>query len=130
MKSRLRPIAVAAVRGWTGICTWGLPSAMRESRRAEIESDLWESQFDARPGLSPALQIIMRLLLGIPDDLRWRVAHASITNNVVMLTVAVTTSMFLRAAVWMIDLLKAEQLPVPPRPAVLTAAPPPAPPLP
>ena len=69
--------AVAAVRGWTALYTWGLPGEHREARREEIESDLWESvnDGDADRRTLP-LQIAARLIIGIPDDLGWRNEHA------------------------------------------------------
>ena len=75
-------IAVAAVRAWTAVYTWRLPPELRGRRRAEIESDLWESQraepFDAWL----ALRVIERLLLGVPDDLHWRLEQATAAARV------------------------------------------------
>jgi hypothetical protein len=34
--------AASLVRSWTWLYTCGLPAAVRDARRAEIESDLWE----------------------------------------------------------------------------------------
>jgi hypothetical protein len=69
--------AVAAVRAWTNVYTWGLPVEYREARRDEIESDLWESVHDAASDRRTlALQIAARLVAGIPDDLGWRSEHA------------------------------------------------------
>ena len=128
MKSQLLPVSVALVRAWTRLYTWRLPQSLRESRRAEIESDLWESCHDAGPRLSPAVQVIVRLLLGIPDDLQWRMTHASIVNNFVMIMVALTTTVFLLAALWLVDLARARKLPVPPSlPPLVMPAPPVAP---
>jgi hypothetical protein len=63
-------IAVALV--WVRLYTWRMPRVAREARIAEIESDLWESARDhSRPGALP-IQIAARLLMGVPDDLRWR----------------------------------------------------------
>ena len=64
-------IAMAIVRGWTRLYTWRLPAEARDARRAELESDLWESHLNDR-----AWQVIGRLVLGMPDDLRWRFASA------------------------------------------------------
>lgn len=48
----------------------------RDSRRAEIDSDLWEFHEDARRrGASPAgiaVHMMARLCLGLPHDLLWR----------------------------------------------------------
>ena len=65
-------IAVAVVRAWTCIYTWRLPEPVRERRRAEIESDIWESQHDTPAGQDRALQMIARLVRGVFDDVRWR----------------------------------------------------------
>jgi hypothetical protein len=71
-------LAIACVRGWTWLYTSGLAPAVRSCRRAEIDSDLWESCVDRRPGAErdDALHVLMRLVLGIPDDVRWRVEQA------------------------------------------------------
>jgi hypothetical protein len=60
--------SMALVRWWTAAYTSGLPPAIRDGRRAEVESDLWESTHD--PSGDP--QLFPRFLLGIIDDLRWR----------------------------------------------------------
>ena len=123
MKSSPLRVAAAIVRAWTCVYTWRLPPGVRESRRAEIESDLWECGQDAGHGPSPAVQVVVRLLLGIPDDIQWRMTHASIINNVVMIIVALWTTAFLIGGVWLVDLLKARRLPVPPSPTWPTLAP-------
>jgi hypothetical protein len=67
-------IATCLVRRWTNLYTWGLPPVQRTARQAEIESDLWELEHDpdAARHRSMAVQIVVRLLAGIPDDLAWR----------------------------------------------------------
>ena len=68
--------ALALVRAWTRLYTSGVDPEDRDRRRAEIESDLWEFHEDARRrGCSPegiAIQILGRLLFGIPHDVLWR----------------------------------------------------------
>jgi hypothetical protein len=63
-------------RSWVALYTLGLARDIRDSRFAEIASDLWEQQHDAaREGtrvLAVALSIIGRTLRGIPSDLLWR----------------------------------------------------------
>lgn len=74
--------AVAAVRAWTAVYTWGLPADQRQRRVEEIESDIWESLHD--PGAaatSHALQITRRWIAGIPDDLLWRSEHVHVTGS-------------------------------------------------
>jgi hypothetical protein len=70
-------IAIALVRGWTCLYTCRMAAKLREARRAEIESDLFEFQQDStgRGNLSPTFHVLTRLLLGIPDDLSWRIEH-------------------------------------------------------
>ena len=74
MRSDLRSVAAGLVRAWTRVYTHGLPRAERTARLAEIDSDLWESEHDPRAprGGWAAMQILGRLLIGIPDDLAWR----------------------------------------------------------
>ena len=81
-------ISVAAVRAWTRAYTWHMPPAVREARRAEIESDLWECQTDAAAGPALAIQIIRRLVLGLFDDLRWRIEDVSTDSHVARRTLA------------------------------------------
>lgn len=66
-------IASAIVRGWTRVYTWRLPLHVREARRAEIESDLWEFAQDEarRRAVSPELHVLARLVGGVPHDLAW-----------------------------------------------------------
>src|SRR5216110_327509 len=70
MRSDLRPVAAGLVRAWTRVYTHGLPRAERTARLAEIDSDLWESEHDPRAprGGWAAMQILGRLLIGIPDE--------------------------------------------------------------
>ncbi len=69
-------LAIGLTRWWVRLYTKGLPPEMRDARRAEIESDLWEQGEDATAnGSQPdetALQVFVRLLLGTPADLTWR----------------------------------------------------------
>jgi putative ABC transport system permease protein len=63
-------------RRWVRLCTAGLPAAIRERRRAEIDSEIWEQKREAvEAGLRPAV-ISARLLAGVfrgtLDDLKWR----------------------------------------------------------
>jgi hypothetical protein len=66
-------LATGAVRAWTRLYTWRLKPSDREARRAEIESDLWEHLNAEHGDRSLPLEIVSRLMLGIPDDMRWRV---------------------------------------------------------
>jgi hypothetical protein len=107
-------LAIVLVRTWTHVYTWRLPDAIRESRRAEIESDLWESQHDRADGFASAFLVLARLLVGIPDDVAWRVAHRG-RFDIVMGTIAATV--FVMTALFLVDLGRARRLPVPPAPA-------------
>jgi TonB family protein len=79
MKPPILRAAIAVVRLWTHIYTYRLPCALREARRAEVASDIWHSVHDPDRG-SPsrlALHVILRLLLGVPDDLGWRLEQSN-----------------------------------------------------
>ena len=69
----------AAVRGWVGFYTLGLPDAMQRRRRDEVAGDLADETLDAvRRGELGALRRrrLLRCLLGIPADLSWRLLDA------------------------------------------------------
>jgi uncharacterized protein (TIGR03435 family) len=72
-------VAIAIVRAWTSFYTWRMSATLRQERRAEIESDLWEFQRDAgeNHSLNVAAHVLLRFLLGIPDDVGWRVEHTT-----------------------------------------------------
>lgn len=78
--------ATSLTRAWVRFYTLGVARTNRERRRGEIESDLWEHRGDALDGgTRPArigLQILGRLLRGVPSDIAWRVraegAHMSL----------------------------------------------------
>lgn len=75
MTRQLVRASASAVALWTRIYTAGMETDLRDRRRAEIESDLWESQQETRPASSLAVDLIARLVRGIPSDLRWRSEH-------------------------------------------------------
>jgi hypothetical protein len=128
-------LAIATVRLWTRAYTWRLPPALRDARRDEIESDLWESQHDRAAGLggSVALAIFARLIAGIPDDLGWRIEYAGTGLRQVHVALAVG----IMAVLW-VGLVVASRTPqIPPVPdaplwswqvAFRDAPPPPPPP--
>lgn len=68
--------ATTLARAWVRLYTIGLPSALRETRRAEIDSDLWEHEHEARntgrAAAVAAMEIILRVLTGVAHDVRWR----------------------------------------------------------
>ena len=67
------------VRRWVALYTRGLPPSIRDRRRAEIESDLWAHADEAAAlGRAPAaldIEMLLRLVMGVPADLAWRRSH-------------------------------------------------------
>jgi hypothetical protein len=124
---------VHLARVWTRVYTSDLDPAVRDTRRAEIESDLWESHEDARhrghSASAIALEILGRLLLGVPHDVLWsleqpRARPWPVRRVAFMGAVAVA----LLAALWVVSVLQTGPLPPPPPSMTFIAAPPPAPP--
>lgn len=69
----------AVVRTWVAIYTAGLPAAMRQRRRDELDGDLADEALDAvRRGRQASLrgQRIVRVVAGAPADLVWRFVDA------------------------------------------------------
>jgi hypothetical protein len=73
------PLLVRVAEGWVALYTRGLPIEIRDDRRAELRSDLWEHRRHAAAGgqgrLRWSLQVGGRVVRGIPDDLWWRFAQ-------------------------------------------------------
>src|SRR5690349_19258531 len=72
-------LAVAIVRAWVRAYTWGLSEAIAETRRQEIDADLWSFVHDPANGpnrLRLGTNIITRALLGAWDDIAWRAGQA------------------------------------------------------
>ena len=69
---------VGLTEAWVRLYTAGLSSTLRDARRSELASDLWEHQHTAyilRQGAAgTAFQVLSRTLLGVPADISWRVA--------------------------------------------------------
>jgi hypothetical protein len=67
---------IRVTRHWVRLYTAGLPPEIRDTRRAELESDLWEQEHDAAAAdgrlMKAAMQVLHRLVRGIPADLCWR----------------------------------------------------------
>jgi hypothetical protein len=63
-------------RRWVRLYTARLGSELRDGRRAEIESDLWEHLDDARAinqrDFATQLGVLTRMVTGMPADLVWR----------------------------------------------------------
>jgi hypothetical protein len=110
------------VRVWTRVYTWHMRPDVRERRRIEIESDLWEFQRDpeAHRRVSPALHIAVRLVRGMPHDLRWRLEQADATRTTTRarqqiagaVAVSATVAIVL-GALWILPLLRPATLPRP-----------------
>jgi hypothetical protein len=76
MKDRVLSMATALAGAWTTLYTAGMPAAIRRTRRNEIASDLWEYCAEVTHGdrshKHAAAEILLRLFLGMPDDIFWR----------------------------------------------------------
>ncbi|MGD9932864.1 MAG: hypothetical protein AB7T37_04015 [Dehalococcoidia bacterium] len=70
------PWATSLARAWVRIYTRGLPKEPRANRLAELDSDFFEQEREARnDGRSEAalsLHILWRVVMGMPSDLSWR----------------------------------------------------------
>ena len=73
------PLSLSFARLWMSIYTAGVPSNLREDRRAEILSDLHEQVTDIREqGYRPdeiAITIMLRVVRGMKDDVAWSAPH-------------------------------------------------------
>ncbi len=133
MKSPTLGLASAAVRAWTRLYTWRLPPVLREARRAEIESDLWESQQDSAhaQGLSPTAHVLVRLLRGVPADLVWRREQMAAGERLPRRNVALAATALFVGVLWVFTSLMPQDLPQPPTapmPLFDVSLPPPPPP--
>lgn len=70
MSNSLDSVAVAFARGWVTLYTLGLRKKLREARRAEIESDLFDQRKEAETN-EFALGLISRVARGMPADVAW-----------------------------------------------------------
>src|SRR5438876_7494863 len=113
MISPLLGFAVVVVREWTRLYTWRLPPTLREARHAEIESDLWEFEHDVttRTRSSPAMQVLLRMVAGVPDDLQWRVEQVVTGDKRLRTAIALSATAFLVAALWALNALRPPELP-------------------
>jgi hypothetical protein len=68
-----------AVERWVACYTWGLPAEVRDARRAELRSHLFEhlrqAAGEGHSRLRRSLQVLGRVVRGMPDDLAWRLAQ-------------------------------------------------------
>jgi hypothetical protein len=128
-------LAIAAVRAWTRIYTWRLEPSLRDARRAEIDSDLWECQADGRTPRLLALQTIGRLVAGAFHDLQWRIEQVSDRRRPARRLVLVTLGAgALATSLWIALATSSVEMPEPPAAPPLVArrthypVPPPPPP--
>lgn len=73
---------------WTALYTRGLARAVRDDRRDEIASDVFEQWHDGRERRGTTLAMLGRCLLGIPADLSWRLEHSKAAGLPVQVLVA------------------------------------------
>ena len=70
---------LSLVRGWVWLYTLGLPREMRNARRTEVDSDLWEQTHawyaEGPTTAGDASSVFLRCLRGVPADLLWRFAE-------------------------------------------------------
>jgi len=70
------PLLDRMTLAWVRTYTRGIPDPIRDERRSELESDLWEHRATAEhAGIgvrATALSIAARAFAGIPADLEWR----------------------------------------------------------
>jgi uncharacterized protein (TIGR03435 family) len=117
-------LAVGCVHAWTRLYTWRMAPVFRDIRRAEIESDLWEFQSEVADdaALGSAIHILFRLVIGMPDDVGWRLEQSTVagtaTQESIVLTARLAGAAFFMAALWIIDVDAHRQ-----RPAVAVASP-------
>jgi len=78
-------LAIAVTRAWTATYTRGLPGIRRAERREEIDCDLWEQQrgadLERTSAAETALEIVLRLLLGVPSDIAWRLEAGRLARS-------------------------------------------------
>src|SRR4051794_28005880 len=77
--------AVRFTRWWVRCYTAGLEPDVRDRRRGEIDSDLWEHRADSEAEgvghVATALEMFARCVLGTPADLAWRRRVSSARRN-------------------------------------------------
>jgi hypothetical protein len=107
-------LSSAIVRAWTRLYTWRLPARTRDTRRAEIDSDLWEFTHDRDDRrVAPAVHVLARLIAGIPDDVTWRAAHVSLGTGPMRAAISLTTAAIAVLATWAYVVAAPIELPAP-----------------
>ncbi len=107
-------VITALVRAWTWCYTLGLSSDLRDARRGEIESDLWESRADFDSDGQLALQMVFRLLSGLLSDVLWRCdQHSSRSVKTVVVAIAIVGCCL--AGLWLMATPQLPEMPAPSR---------------
>ncbi len=139
MRRRLLAWAVGLVRIWARFYTIGLQSDVRRRRRAEIESDVWESLHDLEEApATTGIHIVARLARGVPADVWWRLEYGrkgeqNMWKRLALLSMA-TAAVMAMTMLWFLfpgsDFSSLPQLPARPTPIYLVRhrVPPPPPP--
>jgi hypothetical protein len=75
MNNLLTSLAAGMARKWVAVYTLGLPPSVRDARRAELASDLWEQCHEIRSGTSNGLAggVLARVIGGVPADVLWAI---------------------------------------------------------
>lgn len=132
--TRPQRIACAVVRGWTRVYTSGLAAEAAERRRAEMDSDLWESLHDRDPSAGDAAHLLGRALRSVGHDLRWRVEMMAPGRRTHVARLAIATAILgLSSLLVLRQLIRVGALPpvphqIPERNLGPLGAPPPPPP--
>lgn len=83
--SRLLSMAAELAEVWTRFYTLGMPQTAQQRRRREIASDVWEClaevSLGGRRSRDAAAEILVRMFLGIPDDILWRLEYQMNTTS-------------------------------------------------
>jgi len=91
-------LTTGIARSWAAVYTLGLSGDLRDARRGELDSDLWEQQQSASlrrdPDIGTAAEILLRTLLGMISDITWR-AQAGLSTRAERST-NVTESWYMR----------------------------------
>ena len=114
MSTFLTGAALRVTRWWTRAYTIGTPHRFAGARRAEIEADLWEFERDLQQTAGGATAAWARLLLGVPDDLSWRLEHG-VRGRAVLWSGPVVL-VLLVSVFWLVSSVQARDVPLPPPP--------------
>lgn len=128
MNTFLTGAALSVTRWWTRDYTIGTPHSFARARRAEIDADLWEFERDLRQTAGGATTTWARLLLGVPDDLSWRLEHG--VRGRAVLWSGPAMLVLLVSVFWLVSSVQARDVPLPPPPSLFVNVAPRLPPSP